>query len=272
MIQPNSDAIGFTNWMLNISKQHLSGPQRIIVQNVYNAAVGNYPISDQEWYNFNLFAAWRNPYYLVFSEYASVVEPNLLMGLIHAYNMEGNANDLVGSQDGTVTDMLFNVLFGKIDQGAGGTGPNSKIDFGDINTSSDWTVNLWVYLNSIASPYTNLFGPSTGGEGLIVLPSDGTFDYYIGPDYTFNSVITTGSWHNVVLRSTADVLELFLNNVKNPTSRTASTHKSVGRLGSSGSSNKFDGFMDMYYVWNRSLSDIEISELWNGGAGIQYPF
>ncbi len=69
MVQPNIAAIGFCDWMLNISNQKLSGPQRLIVQKVYDAAVNVYPIEDQVWYNFNLFSAWRNKYYMVYRDY-----------------------------------------------------------------------------------------------------------------------------------------------------------------------------------------------------------
>lgn len=272
MIQPNSEAIGFTYWLLNISKQHLSGPQKVIVREVYNAAIGNYPIADQVWYNFNLFSAWRNKYYLVYKGYASYVNPDLLMGLIHAYNMEGNANDLIGSQNGTPTDMSFSPAFGKIGEGAGGSGPNSNIKFGAINTSPNFTVSIWVYLNAVASPYSNIFGAISGTEGLIVDPMSLEFDYYIGPDYRFNSVMPIASWAHICLRSSADVLELFVNGVKNPVTRTAATHAGVGRIGASGTTNQFDGNLDMYYIWNRPLSDAEVSSLWNGGSGLQYPF
>jgi hypothetical protein len=34
----------------------------------------------------------------------------------------------------------------------------------------------------------------------------------------------------------------------------------------------FDGTIDEVWIWNRSLSPSEVSELYNSGAGLQYPF
>lgn len=73
MIQPNDACMLFCQWMLNISPQRLSNSQRLIVTQVYLAARDQYPIEDQVWRNFNLFTAWRNPYYIVYRSYANSV-------------------------------------------------------------------------------------------------------------------------------------------------------------------------------------------------------
>ena len=54
---------------------------------------------------------------------------------------------------------------------------------------------------------------------------------------------------------------------------TLNTNLSLGsRLGTTTSPEEFDGIMDEVGIWNRVLSDSEITELYNGGAGLTYPF
>ena len=41
---------------------------------------------------------------------------------------------------------------------------------------------------------------------------------------------------------------------------------------SSGAWNEFEGEIDELGIWSRVLTADEVTELWNGGAGITYPF
>jgi hypothetical protein len=43
-------------------------------------------------------------------------------------------------------------------------------------------------------------------------------------------------------------------------------------IGSNGDTYTFPSSIDEVGVWNRLLSDQEVSDLWNGGAGLTYPF
>lgn len=270
--QPNTAAIGFTNWMLNISRQHLSGPQRVIVEQVLAAAIGGFPVSDQIWYNFNLFSAWRNPYYLVFLDYASVSVPSLLSGIVAAYNFEGNSNDSVSGLNGTDTDITYGLPYGKIDQGALFSLMSSEIDLPSISLSNTFTLSLWVNISVIAGSYAAILGRASSRPGLIILPGSNIIDWDVSSDFTFTNPITIGAWNLITLRSNAGFLECFLNNVKDPTSYSGVPGTSIQRLGNFAGSEWFLGNMDMLNIWNRPLSDLEINQLWNGGAGIQYPF
>jgi hypothetical protein len=59
MISPNLQAASFSYWLMNTSTFKLTGPQRVIVQSVYDAAVIGGTVSDQTYKNFSNFTAWR---------------------------------------------------------------------------------------------------------------------------------------------------------------------------------------------------------------------
>jgi len=65
VVYPNPIAEDFCYWMLNVSAQKLTGPQRVIVAAVYTAAVAQSSVTDQQWWNFNNFTAWRYPFFRV---------------------------------------------------------------------------------------------------------------------------------------------------------------------------------------------------------------
>lgn len=67
MITPNADCALFGTWLLNISWQSLSGPQRVLVQSITTAALAGTQVTNQEWSNFNKFTAWRFPFYQVYA-------------------------------------------------------------------------------------------------------------------------------------------------------------------------------------------------------------
>lgn len=68
---PNYDCANFCYWMLNLSWQRLSGPQTVLVNTVYSAALAQTTVTDQQWKDFTMVSAWRSKYYESWGKYAS---------------------------------------------------------------------------------------------------------------------------------------------------------------------------------------------------------
>ena len=66
-VYPNTDCLNFCYWMLNVSWQRLSPPRINVITTVYNAAIAQTSVSDNEWNNFTQITSWRLPYYRAYS-------------------------------------------------------------------------------------------------------------------------------------------------------------------------------------------------------------
>lgn len=86
MVYPNDLALSFCDWLLNVSWQKLSGPQKIIVQAVQTAAGSQSSVSDQTWTNFNLFTSWRYPFFRV---YYDLIQTDLMIYDISSLRSSG---------------------------------------------------------------------------------------------------------------------------------------------------------------------------------------
>lgn len=272
MYQPNSACIVFCYWMLNLASQRLSSSQRLVVLSVYNAAVGNYPVSSQLWHNFNLFTAWRKPFYDVYAGFAAFTAPSLLTNVIHAYNFESNSNDLAGANNGADTAIIYGAAFGKITDGANFNGVNSGIALAPINSTLSFSFAFWFKPGASLAAYSNLFAAGVAGNGLYWQPSVQRLVWFTGAANLFGPVISTGAWHSVVINCTAGVLTAYLDNVPYAVGITLGAPLLFDAIGSYLTNNPFTGDIDILNMWSAPLSMAEADLFYNAGAGLQYPF
>lgn len=272
MIQPNSAAAGFTYWMLNISQQHLSGPQRLLTQQIYNAAISNTPVSNQDWYNFNLFAAWRNPYYLVYKDYAVVTAPDLLFQLISSYNFDGNSNDPVSGNNGTDTSITYSTAAGKINQGAIFAGSPAEIDITPITPGATYSVGLWLKPSALGSGFQAVMGNNADFTGLYLDKATYKLDWVTSGDTNTMSAISPSVYTCIVVTCDASYVRIYLNGVLDVVSSAVTGFPIIAVIGTNRTGNRYTGDMDILNFWDRALSPDEIAEFYNAGAGIQYPF
>ena len=272
MIQPNSQAASFAYWMLNISKQRLSTPQRIIVQNVYNAAIANNPISNQEWYNFNLFAAWRNKYFIVYNSYASETLPSLLTSLAASFSFNGNSNDDLGIRNGTDTAMIYGVPYGKVNQGAFFNATNSQITHSALNLGSSWSVAFWIYPQTQVVSMPAIWMTNGGAYAIIFnsvtskmqIASSGQID--IGPVLIYNT------YTHIVITFTSGTYRIYVNGILYPTPLTHTNISTLNLIGRNSFQGSFRGYLDILCAWSRVITQQEVDALYNAYAGIEYPF
>ena len=208
--------------------------------------------------------------------------------LVSYYKMEGNSNDSVGSNNGTDTSITYSAGNGKIGQGAGFNGSSSYIIAPFLNLSQG-SVSFWVNFTSLStSPDIIVSNQNTDGSDTYTqlnVGSNGSMNWYSAVNeldhVTSAGVITTGVWYNIIFTYDGTTIKCYVNDVEksltNSTSGiywlTTGNQTVIGAL-KRGSQlySATNGKIDEGGIWSRALSAAEITELYNGGAGLTYPF
>lgn len=207
--------------------------------------------------------------------------------LISAWYAEDNANDEKAVNNGT---SINNVSYasGRIGQAFSFDGIDKYILLNDnsIIPSASFSLSLFFYANSVIGIQClfNAFS-NTGAEnrGWRVDISSGNLLFRTYNSGTLISQLTTpviaGAWYHVVIKREVGFRDyLYLNNVlkstanstTNPNYHTTS-YASIGASKSQSAtvSNYFDGKIDAVYYYEKAVSVIEVSELYNNNLGIQ---
>jgi len=154
--------------------------------------------------------------------------------------------------------------------GGFGTGKSMNIDNSDViwRMETDFSFNIWI--------------KKVGTESMAILTKGGSAysytpipDTMVGQYWGVNGgTLTVGGWSMVTVTRNATHTTIYMNGtyfdsaaLNNPSGDGIDVD--LGDGSNIGEPN-FDGLMDEMGVWNRSLSDSEISELYNNGSGISY--
>lgn len=218
---------------------------------------------------------------------------SLLTSLISYWSMDGNSNDLHGSNNGVESNVTY--ASGKIGSSARFNGTNSSIDISDNPSLStgdiDFTLSAWVKLVAKApNPFGNgIAGKwkySTNNREFLLWYYDAIdrFRFEVSPDGTASGGIEAnalgspniGQWYFIVgwHDSVANTINIQINNgtidslphstgVFDGTSNFGfGNYENVGFL---------NGYIDEVGFWKRVLSPKERSQLYNNGNGLAYP-
>jgi len=208
----------------------------------------------------------------------------------------GDASDSVGSN--TLTNNNSTAFAtGKINNGAdfeSGSSNYLSSASASFDISDALTISGWINPEStpgsgtwrgIVSKYTSSFGLNSylfwyynnGGTPQINASISG--DGSTLKTTSYNVTLTTGTWYHVAMVYIPSVsITLYLNGVQvaiNTTSIPASIDVNTGidlLVGTGEATNYFDGMIDEVGIWSRALTADEVTSLYNGGSGIQYPF
>ena len=207
--------------------------------------------------------------------------------LVAYYKLDGNSNDSVGSNNGTDTNVSY--VAGKINNCASFNGTTSGIEISSnagLQITGDLTISAWINTSDTI--------------GVIVAKSDGstsTYEYefgfnaanrlyFVSASSTYFSTesvsaptLNDSTWKHVVVVRGGGVTKYYVNgtlynqnithgNITNVATSTQSVR--IGRRGNP--DNFYAGSIDEAGIWSRALSGTEITELYNAGAGITYPF
>jgi hypothetical protein len=215
----------------------------------------------------------------------------LLTDLISYWKMDdasGNALDAHGTNDltengtiGTAAGIIDNARVIDADNEYFSHASNADLQTGDV----DFTAQAWVKFTNLVT-YRPIVCKDAGG-------SNREWNLLFDPDQTPDAIafsvwngssnvgsvassesISSDIWYHIVVRFTASSNELaiFVDNTKdtatggsNPATSTADFE--IGRLVSALGTR---ATIDEVGFWKRALTDDEVSQLYNGGAGLSY--
>jgi hypothetical protein len=154
--------------------------------------------------------------------------------------------------------------------------PNANINFG---ASQDFSVDLSVY---VASPYIHAGGfydngINYGGYGIWFWNASGflqiQFNFKNGSVGTTNGSLAYNTWYHICCLHSANTLKIYINGVLNnsaPASTTAPSYSFNARFGtmyysafSPAEYNGHNGKLDEFRIYNRALTQAEITQLSN---------
>lgn len=217
-------------------------------------------------------------------------------GLQAYYTADNTPNDALGTYNGTLTNGATYGT-GKINQGFSFDGVNDYVNMGnvlDFDGSTPFSFNAWVKLSSSkfnciiskVSPSPSYTGyifrvDQSTNKLLLYLTSNSATSDYLGATST-NSTILFGFKMLTVtydgsksvagvkfyIDGVADTTVSLLNSLTGSLSNSSSC--TIGAAPNAGNQ-YINGLNDELGVWNRVLTSTEVTELYNAGAGKQYP-
>ena len=214
-------------------------------------------------------------------------------GLQAYYTADNTPNDALGNFNGTLVNGTTYGT-GIINQGFSLDGVNDYVDFGnvlDFDGSTTFSVSFWVKSNNVTTLTTRVI---LGKSFLSGATSDGWYIYSYGSRLGFHIGATISdrliiykdgalntSWNYVTIiydgSKIAANQKIYINGIDTAFSTFIDTFTGNSnntesfKIGASNAGQYFNGIVDEVGVWNRVLTPTEVTELYNSGAGKQYP-
>ena len=208
--------------------------------------------------------------------------------LIAYYKLDESSGDAIDASGAGLTLTNTNSVTygtGKINNGANISGSQMLVSSSSSFTNvSTFTWAGWVKWTTITANYRIIdkgswwFGVGGGGNGLNISVSAPTTAQSVS-----SNTFSTGTWYFVVAtyddagdrkaRLYVDGTETGYNSQSAASGTFNSNAAYSFRLGnSSGGAEPLQGVLDEVGVWSRVLTGTEITDLYNSGTGLQYPF
>lgn len=218
----------------------------------------------------------------------SVGEFQLQPNLSALYHLNGSSQDFSGNNNnGTDTAITYSFANGKFFQGAGFNGSSSLISYTPPNITTSITFGGWFRFNTVNSNTRGMFqnyqqnaNPNgwslfLGSTNVITAVVGKNTGVVAGTDYqeVSTGTVSANVWYFVVATYNTSSLTIYLNgrSVQSLTAPSTITNPNVGRIGVrnvSGSNTGFlDGQADELFVFNRALSQQEISRYYQWSLG-----
>lgn len=148
--------------------------------------------------------------------------------------------------------------------------------FPGLNSAS-YTVSAWFVATNIAVTQTIACWQQFGGVLLRINSSKAEVYHYDGiwKSKAQTNSLSSGTWYHYLVRysHTATNLSLWIDGAFKGSVAANAANASAGptvHIGAEVGGNYANGLVDEVAFWNRALSDAEIVELYNGGAGKFY--
>ena len=229
------------------------------------------------------------------------VATTLNTNLLSAYKAESNANDSLGTYNGTAQGGLT-YSAGKSGNAFAFNGTNAYVELGDVMDvgTNSWSYSIWFNPTQVFITMF-LFGKTiaAGVRGRVISLIDNSKLQIIFDADASNVIIveTPGTtilannwYHAVVQIDRTDKVKLFLNGSAVTLATTNGTNNLAPysannyntnnpfRIGAGTNSDNvtpstfYSGKIDEVGIWNKVLTPTEVTELYNSGAGKFYPY
>lgn len=212
----------------------------------------------------------------------------------------GNAADAVGSNtltnNNTIT-YVAGLLSNCADLESSSTMYFSISDASQtgLDITGDISISAWVNPESLPAAASGdgavimaKYNATTDRQYLFRIYEDGylSFTCFNGADSTdgttASKVVSTGSWQHVGVTwdSATSTAKIYYNGSQSGSSivgtntsiQNGTAAFTVGRRETGGGIDYYDGKIDAYGIWGAELTSSEMTELYNAGVGVEYPF
>lgn len=213
----------------------------------------------------------------------------LSTNLVSFYKFNGDSLDSVGSNNGSDTSISY--VTGLIVQAASYTSSSSRISLGDpanLKFSGAHTLNIWINMGGTNRVnFDQLFYKGNDGVdfGCIWFYWTGTntLRYSINSNRASSgtlincdaSAITVDSnWHMATAVYDGSDMYIYWDGTQIGTTAAAITIDTTDNwyIGNTNFTRSVNKKLDMAGMWSRALTGSEVTQLYNSGAGIEYPF
>ena len=208
---------------------------------------------------------------------------SLITNLQSYYKFNGNGLDSSG-----LSRTLFYTgieAYGTGKFGGGYSLPDDNANFATGSNSTDldfagagavYAISLWVNLDTNGSQVLceKVNASLTNGWTLYRDVADGiSFQFAAAAGMsTPGNIFAPGSFHHIVVRSNGTNVRIYIDGVQQASTSTPNilTNTESLLIGNRIAGNSpLDGIIDELAIWDRSLSDLEIAQLYNSGAGLE---
>jgi len=202
------------------------------------------------------------------------------------YKLDANSNDSVASNNGTDTSISY--VAWKINNAASFNGSSSFIDiwtgFNSILNQSTWSISLWSNLTTWSGTYGSKYiandNSSWQRQFDIFLNTSWTvgIEMYSSPNVQVNSTLTVPSgWYNLVVIYGSSTIKVYVNgteyiNTAMNVLPTTTNNTNIGRREYPSFEWYFWWLIDEVGIWSSTLSSQDITDLYNWGSWVSYPF
>jgi len=200
-------------------------------------------------------------------------------GLVGWWPGDGNANDIVGGNNGTLQGAVT-FAPGMVGQAFSFDG-SSYVDASDSNLpvdDSSATISAWIKTTQTGEPFFVSWGSRdtcyAGHEIALGNYSNHLILESCGGAAADSTIVNNGAWHHVVgVWYGSNIVTLYVDGVSNmiahpdplpPINILSSGHLNIGQLVQYGAN--FIGLVDEVQIYNRPLSASEIQALFNAGS------
>jgi len=199
-----------------------------------------------------------------------------------------STSDSVGSNNGTLINGAAYSSSGKIGNSFLFDGVNDRIDLSSNawEPAGNFTANMWIYANAVNITQTMFTVTASNGYlGVRFFLVNGNVAFRKFPSgtttievATSGSEITAGTWKMVTfVNDTASGMKIYVDGILKGSNVNTSLiswgDSTINRIGANyDGGTVFNGRIDEFTTWTKVLTDDEITQLYNGNSGTQYPY